>query len=165
MDYLTLVVVLRGLYVGYKSGLFPEILRIAAYVVTVLVTVRFYEPAAQFLTLKTFLNETTATGLAFVGLLAATFLVTKLVTMILLKVIKSGDGGFPVKLLGAILGACRWVILLSFVFMAIERSPMSGLKADIKDGSVVGSKLSKIGPMLFDFLAKVSPELGFEKEA
>ena len=50
VDYLAVIAALWGCYVGYKAGFFPELLRIAAYLVTVLVTFNFYEPLAQILT-------------------------------------------------------------------------------------------------------------------
>ena len=68
------LVVLRGCYVGYKSGFFPELLRTVGYLITVIVTFRFHEEATQFLTLKTFLNDATASALSFFSLLVVTFL-------------------------------------------------------------------------------------------
>ena len=159
VDYVALIAVLRGLWVGYKSGLFPELLRIAAYLVTVIVTFRFHEPVAQYLTLKTFLNLTTATAVSFFLLLVSVFIVTKLLTMLFLKLLKVGEGGFFYRLLGAVLGVCRWIILLSLIFMAIDYSPLSPLKTDIHNRSVTGPKVALIAPTLFDFLSKLSPQL------
>jgi uncharacterized membrane protein required for colicin V production len=160
VDYLAAVAVLRGCYVGYRSGLFPELLRIAGYVITVAVTFRFYETLAQTLTLKTFLNLTSATAVAFITLLIVVFVVVKLLTFILLKILKVGEGGFFYRLIGLIVGACRWVILLSLIFMCIDYLPMESLKKDIHERSVVGPKVATIAPVIFDFLSHLSPQLG-----
>ena len=39
VDYIALVALLRGLYVGYRSGFFHELLRVASYLVTIVVTI------------------------------------------------------------------------------------------------------------------------------
>ena len=159
VDYIAFVAVLWGFYVGYKGGLFPEILRIAAYLVTVIVTLRFHEPLAQYLTLKTFLNNTTANALSFLALLVGVFFLLRLATIILLKLLKIGEGGFFYRIIGALLGSCRWVILLSLVFMLIDNSPLVPLKTDIHQRSLTGSQLSTIAPTIFDFLSTLSPQL------
>ena len=159
VDYITFIAILRGCWVGYRSGLFPELLRILAYVVTIVVTFRFHEDLAQLLTVKTFLNLTTATAVSFFVLLVGLFLATKLVTMLLLKLLKVGEGGFFYRLLGLAIGACRWVILLSLVFMLIDYSPLSPLKTDIHNRSVIGPRVAMVAPMLFDFMSTLSPQL------
>ena len=159
VDYLALAVVLWGFYVGYKGGLFPEMLRVAAYLITVIVTLRFKESVAQYLTLKTFLNETTANAIAFFVLLISIFFILRLVSILLLKLLKIGQGGFFYRLLGALIGGCRWVVLLSLIFMFIDNSPLAPLKTDIHQRSLVGPQVTKIAPMLFDFLATLSPKL------
>ena len=164
VDYLTLVAVLRGCYVGYRSGFFPELLRITAYLVTVIVTLHFREPFAQTLTLKTFMNYTTASMVSFLLLLAGVFLTTKLMTGLFLRLLKLGEGGFIYRLIGLTLGACRWVILLSLIFMLIDTSPLTPLKTDIHERSLAGQKVSVLAPTLFDFLSAISPQLGVPKK-
>lgn len=163
VDYLALIAVLRGLFVGYRSGLFPELLRSAAYVVTILVTFRFQNELAQVLTLKTFLNQTTSDALSFTLLLTGVFILTKVVTWLILRLLKVGDGNFFYRAAGMMLGACRWVILLSLVFMLMERLPLESLSKDISERSVSGSKISKIAPLIFDFLSTFSPQLAVPK--
>ena len=164
VDFLTLIAVVRGCYVGYKTGLLPELLRIAAYVITVIVTFRFHEPLGQLLTLKTFLNSMTADAAAFIVLLILTFVLTTLAAKLLLKLLKVGQGGFFYRIVGLVIGACRWLILLSLLFMVLDYSPLGPLKADIHERSLVGPKISKLAPSIFDFLAALSPQLGVEEK-
>lgn len=159
VDYIALVAVVWGFFVGYKGGLFPEILRVVVYLVTVIVTLRFRAPLTDYLTLKTFLNSAIAGAVAFAVLLVGVFFLLKLVTLILLKLLKIGEGGFFYRLIGGLFGACRWVILISLVFMLIDNSPLTPLKTDIHQRSVTGPKLAKIAPVLFDFLSSLSPQL------
>ena len=164
VEMIAFLVVLRGCYVGYKSGFFPELLRTVGYLITVIVTFRFHEEATQFLTLKTFLNGATASALSFFSLLVVTFLLTKIVIALFLKLLKMGKGGFLYRVAGLLLGACRWVILLSLIFMLIDHSPFAPLRTDIHERSYLGPKISLIAPTLFDFLSKLSPQLTVPKE-
>ena len=164
VDYLAVVAVLRGFYVGYKSGFFPELLRIAAYLATAVITLRFREEAAQFLTLNTFLNAGTAEAVSLAGLIIVVFVLTKLVTLIILKMLKLGEGAFIYRLLGLVLGGCRWLVLLSLAFMLVEGSPLSGIRGDIKERSVSGPRISTIAPTLFDFLSSLSPQLSVSRK-
>ena len=163
VDYIAVTAVLWGLYAGYKGGLFPEILKIAAYLVTAIVTFRFHEPLAQYLTLKTFLNDTTANALAYCALLLGVYFLLWLITTILLKLLKIGQGGFFYRFIGALIAGCRWVLLLSLAFMLIDNAPLlTPLKTDIHQRSVTGPKIAKIAPTLFDFLSTLSPQLAVQ---
>lgn len=163
VDYLAVIAVLRGCYVGFKSGFFPEILRLASYVITAVVTFRFKDIVAEYFTLHTFLNSATADIVALALLIVITLGLTKLIQIMLLKMLKVGDGGVFNKVGGTLLGAGRWILLLSFLFMMIARSPLETLKADIGSRSVTGSQISMVAQQLFDFLATVAPQLGMEK--
>jgi membrane protein required for colicin V production len=164
VDYIVLIAVLRGCYTGYKSGLFPELLRIAAYLVTVVVTLQFYEPLAQFLTVRTFLNFGTASTISFFTLLAGVFFATKLLMMLVLKLLKVGEGGLLNRLVGTLLGAARWILLLSLAFMLVEYSPLTVLRTDIQNRSAVGPKISLVAPTIFEFLSALHPQLALPKK-
>jgi uncharacterized membrane protein required for colicin V production len=165
VDYLAALAVIRGLYVGFRSGFFPELLRIAAYLATALVTYRFYDPVAQFFTLNTFLNSTTATAVSVAVLVVASLLLTKLLMMLILRMLKIGEGGVFIRLIGALMGGCRWIVLLSLVFLLVDRSPLSGLKTDIHRNSLSGERIASVAPTLFGFLAGLSPQLGLPTKA
>jgi uncharacterized membrane protein required for colicin V production len=139
-------------------------LRILAYLTTIIVAFRFYGSLAQFLTLNTFLNSQTATTVSLVALLLLTFIATKLLTMLILKMLKLGEGGIINKVAGLLLGACRWIVVLSIAFMLIDRSPLSTLKTDIHSRSLLGPKIASVGPAMFDFLSMLSPQLSIPAE-
>ncbi|OGW90549.1 MAG: hypothetical protein A3D28_04325 [Omnitrophica bacterium RIFCSPHIGHO2_02_FULL_63_14] len=162
VDYVVLIVVVWGFFIGYRSGFFPELLRVAAYLVTVVATLKYHQLVAQYLTLKTFLNLTSATAVSFAVLLVGVFLIMKLITAIILRLLKLKEGKFLSRIMGAALGSARWVILLSLFFMALDYSPLTSLKTDIHERSVVGKKVALIAPTIFNFLTSLSPQLGPE---
>ena len=159
VDYLAILAVLRGFYVGYRSGLFPEVLRIAAYLFAAIVTLQFYAMLAEYLTLNTPLNAGTARVVAILGLLTVSFALAKFITWILQNLLKIGDGGFFYRLLGMTLGGARWILLLSFLFMLIDQTPIATLKTDIDKRSLSGPEIKRLAPILFDFLSGLSPQL------
>jgi uncharacterized membrane protein required for colicin V production len=160
VDYIALVAVLRGLYVGYKSGIVQELLRIAAYIIALAVTLQFYEWAASQLTLNTFLNEATARVAAFVALLVGVYLVLALVRKVLIKMFKLSEGGPGGRLLGALLGSARLLVLLSFFFMLVDWTPLKELKTDVHERSLTGPSISRVAPLLYDFVLQLPAKLG-----
>lgn len=165
VDFLVIVLALRGCYVGYKSGLLPEFLRIVSYIVTVVAAFSFQEEFTQYLTLNTFLNQATAKALSLVLLLTAFFILAKLALWIFLKFLKIGKGNALYNVLGMVVGCCRWIILLSLLFSVIDNLPFSGLKKDIHEKSVMGKPIAEVAPTLFDYLSTLSPTLGTPKKA
>jgi uncharacterized membrane protein required for colicin V production len=164
-DYLAMIALLRGLYVGYKSGVFHELLRVAAYVVTIIVTLYLFEPLAQYLTLHTFLNIESARTVGFVGALVLVYLLTKLTRIILVKLLKPGEGGALNRAIGAAIGGTRLLILLSLFFMGVDHSPLTQLKTDIHTRSLTGPRLASVAPTLVEFMNQLAPNLTPKQDA
>ena len=165
VDYIALAAVLRGLYVGYKAGFFHELLRVTTYVVTLVVTMIFFERVAQMFALQTSLNVVTARIVGFSLLLVVTFVVAMLIQLVLLKLLKVGEGGLINRLLGMVVGGARLMVLLSFLFLAVDSGPVKQLKEDVHNRSLIGDKISLLAPMTLEFFSHLSPELkgGSEK--
>lgn len=157
--------VLRGLYVGYKSGFFQELLRVAGYIVTLILALQLHGLLASILTLHTFLNEPTARVIAFGALLVGVYIAVKIVRVIIAKALKVGEGGLGQKIAGALVGAARLLVLLSFFFMLVDKTPLKELKLDVHERSLTGPTITKAAPAVFEFLSNVSPSLGFPAPA
>ena len=160
-DYVALMAVLRGLYVGYKSGFFQELLRVAGYVVSLVLALMFHGVLASILTLNTFLNEPSAKAIAFVASLVGIYVGVKILRVIVTKALKVGEGGAGQKIAGAVVGAARLLLLLSFFFMLVDKTPLKELKTDVHERSLTGPAISQAAPMVFEFLSHVSTNLGF----
>ena len=165
VDYIALVAVMRGLYVGYKSGLLQEVMRVAAYLLSLLVAMQFHGLIAQQLTVRTFLNETTAKAAAFTVVLIAAFVLLKVLRTVLTKLLKLGESGGLQKMLGALLGGVRWLVLLSFFFMLVDATPLKELKTDVHERSLTGPTISQAAPVLYDFSSQILPKLGVAEPA
>ena len=162
VDYIAMAALLRGLYVGYKSGIFQEALRIVAYVLTLVLTLQFQETAAQYIALHSMLNEDTSRMVAFVAVLVAVYAALKLIRILMIRGLKLGEGGGGgQKALGALMGGLRLLVLLSFFFMVIDSMPLKELKADVHERSLTGPTISQAAPILYDFIQQSSAKLGF----
>ena len=162
VDYVALIAVLRGCWVGYRSGAFLELLRIVGYIAAVAVTFALRDIVTEFLTVNTFLNQATANMIAVAALFIVVLLVTKILTMMCVKVLKVSENGALNRLIGMILGVTRWLVILSLALMVINYLPAESLKADIHSRSVFGPKIAEVAPTLFDFLSNLSPQLGVD---
>lgn len=165
VDYLIFVGIIRGLYVGYRDGYFAEILRITSYVISILIAVKFYPALSAQVTLNSFLNAAASSVIAFGMLLIGGFIGTKLLRSLILKLLKVGEGGVPGKVIGLLIGGCRWLILLSLILLLIDRLPVSQLNKDIHERSLTGHKVAAAGPVIFDYLASLSPQLELSKKS
>ena len=164
VDYIAIVALLRGLYVGYKTGFLQELLKSVSYLLTMVLTIHFYEAAAEQLTLRTSLNESTARIAAIAGLFVGIFVAFKLLRMVFAKVLKEGDGKAQ-KLIGAVLGAARLLVLLSFFFMFIDQTPLTKeLRTDVHTRSLTGPYIAEAAPLIYGFLSSIAPELRFTEK-
>lgn len=160
VDYIALVALMRGLYVGYKSGLLQELLRVTSYILSLLIALQFHGLVTQQLTMHTFLNETTAKAVAFGATFLVAFILLKLLRTVLTKVLKLGEGGAMQKVFGALLGGARLLVMLSFFFMFVDWTPLKELKTDVHTRSLTGPTIAQAAPVLYDFSSQILPKLG-----
>lgn len=89
VDVLMLCIIIRGCYVGAKSGLPAEVFRLLSVVCVTFIVVHYYSPLAQFLHEKLFISEKTSEFAAFVIWMLAAFLVFFLIREGWLVLVKS----------------------------------------------------------------------------
>lgn len=159
-DYIAAGFFARGLYVGYKSGIFAELLRSIAHLGTVVAALYFQDVAAQYLTLNTFMNEGTARIAGFTVCFVALFFGTMILRKAIIKILKVGEGDGLQRILGALLAGTRWIVLLSLLFMAVSHSPLKQLHTDVQDRSLTGAAISRVAPALFGFTGQLTAQLG-----
>lgn len=164
-DYIAAACLARGMYVGYKSGIFAELLRSMAHLGCAVAALYFQDIAAQYLTLNTFMNEGTARlagfSVCFVALFIATFMLRKAI----IKILKVGEGDGLQRFLGAAVGGARWIVLLSLVFMAVANSPLKQLHADVQERSLTGAAIARVAPALFGFTGHLTAQMADQGKA
>lgn len=158
VDYVIVLAFLRGAFVGYKEGLFAEILRIFVYAATFVGAVELAPILAPVLQSHLSLDAGLANIAAMILIAMAIFLMLRLVAIVLLKVIKPGEG-FVFNIFGLALGVVRWAIILSVVFMAVKQANVAVLNEDIGAKSRFAPPLIPIAPTGYEYLSSVMPHL------
>jgi uncharacterized membrane protein required for colicin V production len=160
VDYLIIVGLTRGAFVGYRDGLLKELLRIFLYVLTLALLVAFSNIAIDFVFENTFLGEKAARVGVLLSMTLATYWLLKIIMDLILRWAKL-EKNLLFSLLGLFAGVMRWVSLLSVVFMAVNYAQIPGLGDDVYAGSVIGVMISEIAPTLVEFANGIIPQFGF----
>lgn len=148
------IALFRGGYVGYKSGVIAEVLRIAGLIFAIVVTFYYYLSFARTITLYTVFSYLHSQVAAVLLIALAVLIAAKLISSIVLKIFKVTEGGGIIsRSSGMVSGMARWVLLVSLFFLLFEFFPADSLRLDIHQRSYSGAEVAKIAPQLFDFLS------------
>jgi len=158
VDWVILGCALRGAYVGYKEGVFAEALRFCVYGTTFLVGVRFASDLSPVLEKHFSLDAELAKIASMILLYIATFLILRVLALVLLKIIKPAEG-IIFNLLGLTLGVARWAVILSIVFMTVQTANIQVLTQDINEKSQFAKPIIPIAPTAYGYLASFLPDL------
>lgn len=149
---------LRGAYVGYKEGVFAEVLRICVYSATFLTGVTFASELTPLIEEHFSLDPELAKIAAMILLFIATFLILRVLAIVLLKIIKPAEG-IIFNLLGLSLGVFRWAVILSIAFMLIHKANIQVLTQDINEKSQFAKPILVIAPTGYSYLTSILPDL------
>ncbi len=158
-DYVAILFVLWGCYVGYRDGFFAEILRLAGYAATVAGVYFLREPLEGYLTLNTFLSATVAHVASLAILIGGLFILTTLLAGLLIRWVKKGDLPILPRLGGLVMGAGRWAMIVCLVFVFSACLPVERMREDIQQKSWVGQKLNSVMPAWTDKFTEVSSKI------
>jgi len=151
LDIVLGVILLLGVYSGWKNGLFVALASLVGLVLAVYGAVYFSDYAAVYIANWFNWNETTTNLAAF----AVTFLVIMMVVSLLGKVLtKIADFaalGVINKLLGAAFNVLKYAFIVSVVFMFLNASEdLSGyvISEEKKENSKLYEPIASLAPML-----------------
>ncbi len=158
VDWVIVGCCLRGAYVGYKEGIFAEVLRVFVYGATFLVAARFASTLSPLLETHFSLDAELGKTASMILLFLASFLILRVIALVLLKIIKPAEG-FAFNFLGMILGVARWFVVLSIAFMAVRVANVQVLSQDIQEKSAFAKSIVPIAPVAYEYLQKFLPDL------
>jgi len=165
VDVFVLILLIRGAYVGLKHGFLSEILRILGIITALFVSIRYYSNLAQFLTTQVFFSKLSLPVnrvISFVCLLLAVILMFKLGRFIAQSVMQLKVTGPHGKTGGVICGFIRGGIIASLILFTLNLLPSDYLKKSISENSWSGSRLIKMGSVIYHAIIEFSP--GEKKE-
>lgn len=164
LDIVLGIILLLGLYSGWKNGLFVSLASLIGLVLAVYGAVYFSDRAAVYI--ADWFDWTTKTTnlVAF----AATFLIIIIVVSMLGKVLtKIADFaalGLINKLLGAVFNVLKYAFIVSVIFMFLNASEdLSGymISEEKKESSVLYEPVAIVAPLVLPHILKEVEDFNF----
>jgi len=152
VDYVIIGGFVRGCYVGYRDGILRELVRLVVIALAIFSAVQFSAPLAQLITLRTFLSYALAKSLSLFVIGVSTLVVLWFISGLLLRFLDVGQSIF-VRVLGLLVGMCRWAFILSVLFSVIMASDVGSLRSDIAERSHWGASVQGIAPLSLEFMS------------
>lgn len=156
IDYVIAAGIARGILVGYKSGGFVEVVRYVNLGLTLALLIAFTPTLAAYVQTNTLLSEDLSQKVVIVLVGAISYALFRGIFTLILK-FASMDNNWVMKILGVILGAFRWAILLSFALYAVNSLQLVVIGKEALDESRWGSAIGPIAPNVVEFASGVVP--------
>jgi uncharacterized membrane protein required for colicin V production len=156
VDYVIAAGIARGIFVGYKSGGFVELVRYLNLGLTLALLIAFTPTLAAYVQTNTLLSEDLSQKvvIVLVGLIA--YMLFRTIFSLILK-FASMDNNWVMKVIGMLLGAFRWAILLSFALYAVNSLQLVVVGKDVLEKSRWGSAIGPIAPNVVEFASGIVP--------
>lgn len=118
-DTTIIIIMVLSCLIAFFRGFVREILSLGAWVGAGIVTLHYFKPVAEYLK-PHFKNDMVAAGMGSLGLYIVSLMGFSLLTMMLLKLMKSGkDVGMLDNILGLGFGAFRGAFIISLGFFIL----------------------------------------------
>ena len=151
IDFIIILTLVWGAYRGWKNGLLKEVVSMLGFFVGLFIAYELYGVFGEWLAPQ--LSGNVSVGrvfgrvLAFIILWVVVPIVLGLVATVLTKTLKGLRLGFPNSMLGLLVGALKFYILLSFVFGAMDALHI--LSQEKKDASLLYNTVALAGDQVF----------------
>jgi membrane protein required for colicin V production len=157
IDIVLLVLLVAAVIIGSRKGLIREIIALVILAATVIVSINYIDIIAEKIYDQIGGSPLVTAIISFVVLLAIVYAVFKLLGMMFYRVAHLQKLGKKDQLGGALVGAVRGWIIISFLIFLVFLAPMPD-KFYIDFGeSFLGSAFAKTLPMLYDGSAALHP--------
>ncbi len=140
LDVIVLIIFIRTSYVGWQQGLANEIFRLLGGVITLLITVNFYDNLGGFVSQHTPIPSAEAELISFLFLLVFATFVLEAACFLLGKIGKLVFIPMVDKYGGLICGICRGFVFAGLVVTALSLVPINYIQRS-KDSSLTGLTL------------------------
>ena len=160
LDVLLGLLLLYGLYKGFKNGLFVEIASIIALIAGLYGAIHFSYIAGDYLSQNMEWNVRYMNITAFIITFAIIVLVVHLAAKFLTKIADFAMLGLLNKLAGAIFGALKVAVIIGALLVFFERanSSVNLVKSETLEESILYEPIKEIGALVFSKVLKGTDE-------
>lgn len=154
VDVVILLTVVRGIYVGYKSGLSQEFFRFLALIAAYYSALIFHADAARFIAEHSLIKEKWALLIAFIGVATFFFVLVIVLFKLLQKWVRLEFANNLNTYGGALAGGLRGLIIVSLILFALFFIPDQFVKRQIYTNSFLGYYAIEYTPNIYARLSK-----------
>lgn len=154
VDVVILLTVVRGIYVGYKSGLSQEFFRFLALIAAYYSALIFHADVARFIAEHSLIKEKWALLIAFIGVATFFFVLVIVLFKLLQKWVRLEFANNLNTYGGALAGGLRGLIIVSLILFALFFIPDQFVKRQIYTNSFLGYYAIEYTPNIYARLSK-----------
>ena len=160
VDVLALILILRISYVCSQAGLTHEIFPLIGNAVVLVLSLHFYARVGNIITKNApIIPIQIAYFLSFTGIVIALMIIYKLLNAALNIVLTMECHPSIEKIGGLIVGVMKAFVVTSLVLAILALAPMPYFQRSIRDKSLTGLQILKIGPAIYGKVAALLPAL------
>jgi membrane protein required for colicin V production len=157
VDIVLLVLLVAAVIIGSRKGLIREIIALVILAATVIVSINYIDIIAEKIYAQIGGSPLVTAIISFVVLLAFIYAIFKLLGMMFYRVANLQKLGKKDQLGGALIGAVRGWIIISFLIFLVFLAPMPDKFYVDFDESFLGAAFAKTLPILYEGSATLHP--------
>jgi membrane protein required for colicin V production len=157
IDIVLLVLLVAAVIIGSRKGLIREIIALVILAATVIVSINYIDIIAEKIYGQIGGSPLVTAIISFVVLLAIVYAIFKLLGIMFYRVANLQKLGKKDQLGGALVGAIRGWIIISFLIFLVFLAPMPDKFYVDFDESFLGSAFAKTLPLLYESSATLHP--------
>ncbi|MEA3328562.1 MAG: CvpA family protein [Candidatus Omnitrophota bacterium] len=150
VDVLVVVLILRAGYLGFKTGVWHELLGLIGILVAIFIPFRNYAQLGKVIDIHSFLSLQAAKIVSFVLLMLAVLILVKLIRSLFKKLVKVEFISVIESLGGTIIGLVQAGLACGLILLVFTWVPARSLQTAITKGSYLGSRLTGAPPAIYD---------------
>jgi len=157
VDIVLLVLLVAAVIIGSKKGLIRELMALAVLAATVIVTINYIDIIATKIYEQLGGSPLVTAILSFIVLLAFIYAVFKILGILFYKVANLQSLGKKDQLGGALVGAVRGWLMISFLIFMVFLLPMPDKFYVEFDNSFLGPSFAKTLPIIYEGSSPLHP--------
>ncbi|RKX28014.1 MAG: hypothetical protein DRP46_09265 [Candidatus Zixiibacteriota bacterium] len=158
VDIVLLVLLVAAVIIGSKKGLIRELMALAILAATVIVSINYIDIIATKIYEQLGGSPLITAILSFIVLLAFIYAVFKIMGIIFFKIANLQSLGRKDQLGGALVGAIRGWLIISFIVFLVFLMPMPDKFYVEFDNSFLGSSFAKTLPIIYEGTSPLHPK-------
>lgn len=164
VDIFIVIVMLRASYLAFQHGLSHEIFPLFGACLMVSVALRYYTTLSGLFARYVLNLPPSILDLAgFIAILVGAGFFCKVVGGLLENIIKVTWHPFVERFGGLLIGVIKASVVTSMCIIVLMLVPLSYLQQSVRDRSLMGARFMRIGPNIYEHVARFMPRVAVEK--